>query len=204
MNANLKIAKQIRRKPGPNQYALENEELNWEHCRENFSKIFKQHMSGLFFSHLPENDSNISSFIQKTEQILIVGALQKINKSKFYNTNLNFALWVEPSSFWMKCPMKRSLFTLLLRCGSYYDKNKDNYEEALYSVDYSKSTKKALQRFLYGFTEFSYNGENFEGIGKGWVSYFANKDCSSVCSKLKSPKEFSKTNFLFGGEILWA
>ena len=155
----------------------------------------------MFFSHEPDYEYKICAFIEKTEEILIRAALQNLNKSKFFKTNLNFALWVEPSNFWMKCPMKRSLFTLLLRCGQFYNYN--NYEQALYSEEYSKSTKKALQRFLYGFTEFEYEGEKFEGIGKGWASYFANKECSVVCKKLKSPDYSPKLNFLFGGEFLW-
>ena len=70
---------------------------------------------------------------------------------------------------------------MLLRCGIFYNQN--NYEQALYSIQYSQSTKKALQRFLYGFTEFSFSGESFEGIGKGWVSYFANRDCKNLCEQ---------------------
>lgn len=201
IKTDVKFAKQIKRKPGPGQYSKDGQELNWLHCRENFSKIFKFNDAGLFFSHEPGEENRISAFIEKTEDILIRAALQNINKSKFYKTNLNFAMWVEPSSFWMGCAMKRSLFTLLLRCGCNYDYN--NYEKALYSIDYCQSTKRAIQRFLYGFTEFKYKGESFEGIGKGWVSYFANKDSSEVCEKLEAPQYSARISFLFGGEILW-
>jgi hypothetical protein len=203
MTTNIKFAKQIKKKPDSGHYSLGCEELDWISCRENFAKIFNQNQKGLFFSHEPSYEERISSFIEKTEEILVRAALQNINKSKFYKTNLNFATWIEPSSFWMKCPMKRSLFTMLLRCGSFY--NFKNYEEALYSIQYSQSTKKALQRFLYGFTEFQLKNESFEGIGKGWVSYFANKDCNVICEKLKPPADcLSDVKFLFGEEVLWA
>ncbi len=202
IKTDFKFAKQIKRKPGPGQYSVDGQELDWQNCRENFSKIFNHDNVGLFFSHEPGEEDRISSFIDKTEEILIRAALQNINKSKFFKTNLNFALWVEPSRFWMSCPMKRSLFTLLLRCGCNYDYV--NYENALYSIGYSQSTKKAIQRFLYGFTEFKYKGESFEGIGKGWASYFSNRDCSEVCEKLEAPNYIPKVSFSFGGEILWA
>jgi hypothetical protein len=201
-NQNKKIARQIKKIPSPGQFSLDGEELEWEQCRENFAKRFTNAQNGLFFSHGVNNDENVCAFIEKTEDILIRGALQNIIKSNFYKTNLNFAIWIEPSSFWMNCPMKRSLFTMLLRCGLIY--NLKNYEEALYGYQYSKITKNAVQRFMYGFTEFVFEDESFEGIGKGWASYFGNKPCDLVCEKLIMPSYLPVNKFLFGQEILWA
>jgi hypothetical protein len=170
LNSCKKTAKQFKKKPGPGQFSLEGDELNWEFCRENFSKKFTSNTRGIFFSCAEEQSEFVGEFIEKTEDILIKAALQNINKSKFFKTNLNFAIWIEPSSFWLDCPMKRSLFTILLRCGLSY---KDDYEKALYSIHHSKITKDAIQRFLYGFTEFVQEGEILDGIGKGWASFSA-------------------------------
>jgi len=197
-----KTTKQLKRIPNPGQYSLDGEELEWESCRENFSKKFNEKSLGLFFSYAGNQDESLSSFIEKTEDILINAALQNLNKSRFFKTNFNFAIWIEPSSFWMFCPMRRSLFTMLLRCGLNYNFN--NYEEALYSIQYSKITKLAIQRFLYGFTDFVNKGENLEGIGRGWVSFFGNRGTDVVCEKLKRPHCLNENKFLFGEEVLWA
>jgi myosin-crossreactive antigen len=198
-----KYAKQVRKKPTPGQYALEKEELEWEPCRENFAKKFNRNQKGLYFSCGHEQEKNVIAFIEKTEEILLKAALQNIVFSNFYKTNLNFALWVEPAEFWMECSLKRSLFTLLLRCGLSYDFV--NYEKTLFQNQYSSVTKQALQRFFYGFTKAdSKNEESFEGIGKGWTSYFANKNSQIICEKLLLPDYLSDNKFPFGEEILWA
>lgn len=199
-----KIAKQYsfwNVKPNANFYALDGESLVWHSCREDFSKVFNKNSIGLYFSHADKSE-NISSFIERTEDILISAANHNISKSLFFETNFKFALWIEPSNFWMECPVKRSLFTLLLRCGSFY--NFDNYEKALFSLDYCKITKPAIQRFLYGFTQFKFENEIFEGIGKGWVSYFANQSIEIVCEKLTKPTSVSNTSFFIGEENIWS
>jgi hypothetical protein len=196
-----KIVKQYNSKPEINSYAIEDVNLTWHACREDFSKIFKANSTGLYFSH-NNKSQNISSFIEKTEDVLIQAANHKISKSLFFETNFHFALWIEPSEFWMHCPVKRSLFTLLLRCGSFYNFN--NFENALFSQDYCKITKPAIQRFLYGFTQFKFENEVFEGIGKGWVSYFANQSVEIVCEKLIMPSNIPNIKFLIGDDNLWS
>lgn len=197
----IKKAKQVKKKPTPGQYSLDKEELDWEHCRENFAKKFSIKEKGLYFSYGHDQEKNVIAFIEKTEEVLKKAALQHIVQSNFFMTNLNFAIWIEPSEFWMECSLKRSLFTLLLRCGLSYDFI--NYEKALFQNQYSSVTKCALQRFFYGFTKFR-EKESFEGIGKGWASYFANKNSQVVCEKLVLPEHLSNHKFLFGEEILWA
>lgn len=196
----IKNAKQSSKIPNEGSFSLDGPELKWISCREDFSKVLDENQKGFFFSHKIGCEINISNFIDKTETILIDAALQNFNKSEFKKTNYNFATWVEPARFWMDCSLRKSLFTMLLRCGINYT---GDYESALYSIEYSKITKKAIQRFLYGFTEFNHNGEEFTGIGKGWVSYFANKSCNLVYEKLKMPKHVEHHKFSFGEDILW-
>lgn len=195
-----KNAKQTSKKPKAGCYSLDYKELDWMHCREQFTKYLTDRDKGFFFSHEPNNGKCVADFILRTEDILIRAALNNLEKSKFFVTNLNFVLWIEPSNFWRKCPMKISLFTMLLRCGLNY---KGNYEEALYSTEHSKRTKKAIQRFLYGFTESSFDKSAFVGIGKGWVNCFNDKNIETICERLTCPDYLDKNEFLFGEEILW-
>jgi hypothetical protein len=198
----IKKAKQYRKKPTPGQFSLDKDELDWDACRETFAKKLTALEKGFYFSCGHEQEKNVIAFIEKAEDVLANAALQKIVRSKFFKTNLNFAIWIEPSEFWMECPVKRSLFTLLLRCGLSYDMI--DFEKALFQNQYSVVTKKALQRFFYGFTNFISKEEIFEGIGKGWASYFANKNTQIICEKLKQPEYLSSKKFLFGEDVLWA
>lgn len=198
----IKQVKQIRKKPTPGQFSLDKEELDWDPCRETFAKKLTVFEKGFYFSYGYDQEKNVAAFIEKTEEVLKTAALQNIKNSKFFRTNLNFAIWIEPADFWMECSVKRSLFTLLLRCGLSYDMI--NYEKTLFQNQYSTVTKKALQRFFYGFTKFVKQEEIFEGIGKGWTSYFANKNSQIICEKLQQPDYLSNKKFLFGEDVLWA
>ena len=192
----IKKAKQVTKKPRIGEFSVDGAELNWTYCREYFSEQFNEQNSGFFFSCGQSQQEKISSFIFKTEDVLNISL--NIQNSKFYSTNLNFAFWIEPSFFWVSCPMRRSLFTILLRAG--LDYNASNYEDCLYN-NKTISTKNAIQRFLFGFTEFKDEDAILEGVGKGWINYFANKDVEFVREKLKSSS--FNIEFLFGEKILW-
>lgn len=200
MTAHKKTAKQTNKKPEFGWYALDHKELIWDHCREDFSKKINSNTLGFYFSC--KNKNFVSSFIEKTEDILINASLHKINRSKFYSTNLNFVIWIEPSDFWMCCSMKRSLFTMLLRCGLEYNPDLSNYECSLFDSEYSKTTKRAIERFLYGFTEFVDDQEHV-GIGKGWVSFFSNKDPNLIYKKLRMPTYLCNDRLPFVEEASW-
>lgn len=196
-----KNLKQSNKRPVTGHYAIEADELNWHHCREEFSKIFTKNSKGLYFSCI-DKEENVCAFIEKTEEILMKGALLSIDQSKFFKTNYNFAIWIEPSNFWMRCNMKRSLFTMLLRCGIFYNYN--NYEDAIFNGnEYSKITKNAIKRFLFGFTNCN-KKQSFEGLGKGWASFFSNVNDSFLYENLQSEQDYNRIKLPFVGDnSLW-
>ena len=53
----------------------------------------------------------------------------------------------------------------LLRCGQSYSPEQDNFEDALFSVLYTKHTEYAVKRFLDGHTRYT-------GKRRGWYSQF--------------------------------
>ena len=61
--------------------------------------------------------------------------------------------------------MKRSLLTILLRCGVKYNRKQDNFEDAVFSCAYTQNTRYAVQRFLDGFTKYT-------GKSNGWYNQF--------------------------------
>ncbi len=175
------------------------EEIQWLKCREQFAHYFTNKTVGFYFSHKPEFSNNIAQFIAKTEEI--IGVKENATYAK---TNRNWILWIEPNEFWKSCLMRRSLFTILLRCGLLYSLEEDNYEYSLYSQNYIKETKEAVMRFLFGFTK--YNPEKKSvSLGtapRGWVSAFKNADRDLVNKQLVLDGEVSAN--LVGIGSLWA
>lgn len=198
MFAGKKNAKQVSRKPSRGEFSNDGKELYWIRCREYFLKTFSENNKGLFFSYQDQEYKNVINFLNKTEEILLFAGSHMFEKSKFFETNLNFALWLEPSKFWMRCFMKRSLLTIFLRCGLNYC---GNYEEALFSTDHSRKTKMAIQRFLYGFTNYSSKGKIIKN--KGWVSFFKNKNKDQIRNCLVLPNYIKRPSCLVGMGDLW-
>lgn len=198
MFAGKKNAKQVKRRPFRGEFSLDGKELSWIRCREYFLKSFNENQKGLFFSYHDDEYKRVAKFLNKTEEILVFAGLQSFEKSKFFETNLNFAMWIEPSKFWMRCFMKRSLLTIFLRCGLNYN---ENYEEALFSTEHSRKTKLAIKRFLYGFTNYSSRCKIIKN--KGWVSFFKNKNKEQVCNYLVAPDHVYRPPCMVGMGDLW-
>ncbi len=130
-------------------FALDQPPLKFEMCRERFARSFFLSTKGFYFKHKTGDSRNVATFVSKTERILNIR-----KRSKFSETNRDSILWFEPCYFWKSCRMRRSLLTILLRAGTLYDLETDNYEEALFKHPYLVSTKQAVMRFMYGFTKY--------------------------------------------------
>src|SRR4051794_32947585 len=85
-------------------FALAKEPFKFETCRERFAAEFISSTPGFYLKHPPEQSANVAAFLLKTEEIL----LEK-DRSKFARTNWNNILWIEPSTFWKECGVRRSL-----------------------------------------------------------------------------------------------
>lgn len=199
--------------PEPGRFALETEppkQPNWEHCREQFAGKIDGTINGFFFSHGPNQGENVAGFMAKTEEILELPA-----RSRYFFTDKDFAMWFEPADFWKPCDMRRSLMTLFLRCGMWYDPEKDNYEQALFgdvtitgdkAREYSQATRLAIMRFLYGFTTFVRPKEMplpMPGLQKnGWVEVFRGKSIKEIKTLLvaEQPVFFG----VLGTDAIWA
>ena len=87
--------------------------------------------------------------------------------------------------------MRRSLLTIIVRAGILYDLKKDNYEEALFKEPYVVPTKKAVMRFMYGFTK--YNGPSMDPTTsletKGWKTIFSKLKEDDIRKYLVSNKK---------------
>lgn len=131
----------------------------WYSCRDLFHSIL-YNLKLFFFSHKLGKGHCIAAFMKKVEEKLDVQP-----RSEFGPTQRKTIMWVKPSKWWTSKAMRRSLFTILLRCGDAYIPNKDNFEKALFSNQYAKETKTAVNRFLAGYTEYT-------GKKRGWYNQF--------------------------------
>lgn len=131
----------------------------WLFCRE----YFQDESNGIrrmLFCHTAHRCKSIAAFMSVVEDILNLEERTLIGPTQRYNIS-----WIKVSSWWSKTSMKRSLFTILLRCGVNYKIKENNFNEALFSVVYTKHTEYAVRRFLEGNTRYT-------GKIKGWYNQF--------------------------------
>lgn len=129
----------------------------WHRCRDLWHYKLKG-LSLFFFSHELDKTQAIIDFMNQVEE-----KLQVAPKSLYGPTQRRNICWVEPSTWWIKCGMRRSLYTILLRCAQYYE---DNFEETLFYHKYMKDTEFAVRRFFAGFTTYA-------AKRRGWHKQFS-------------------------------
>ena len=131
----------------------------WLYCRE----YFQDESNGIrrmLFCHSAHRCKNISAFINILENKLNLSEKTIIGPTQRYNIS-----WINVSPWWTKSSMKRSLFTILLRCGVNFRPKENNFEQALFSSIYTKHTEYAVRRFIEGYTTYT-------GKKKGWYNQF--------------------------------
>jgi len=187
-------------------YFSEFSPINWESCRERFSvKMRKKGFKGFFFAHVKDRGENVAHFVHKTELLL---RIPDSDMTTYNKTSVNMILKVNMSDFWLSSYVRRSLFTLLVRLGQYYDIKKDNYEECLLRPTTSPAsgylnTVPAVKKFLCGNTVYKENDPNYSGSGietAGWCHLFSRpesfkklgkdqaKDDSVIAEKISEEK----------------
>ena len=134
---------------------------SWLSCRE----IWHSQLYGLdifFLTHKSGQSKNIATFFNKLEELLNIK-----NKSEFGPTQRTTVMYIKASRWWIKNPMRRSLFTIFLRCSAFFSIEKNNFYNAMYCDEYALKTKDAISCFLDGNTVY---------IGKklGWLNQFEN------------------------------
>lgn len=194
---------------GEGNFALESCVHNWFHCREQFAAKFKETTSGFYFSHRPNKGQDIAEFLSYFEHV--IASNQNIDFSSFSQTTKNTIIWVKASKFWLDCPMKRSLLTLVLRCGKNFEIEKNNFDDALFGdykeCFYLKETKFAVLRFMFGFTKFTRKLNNMPSYAAtqkhGWREEFHKLDINEARRRLVFPNLEYKSKNIIGLESLW-
>lgn len=206
--------------PAEGQFALDadgGKSLHWDHCREQFLGKFLESINGFYYSHKHQRGEDVAGFVLKFEEIINSESQNNFPFSTFSQTEKDNILWIQPSSFWKTCLMKKSLLTLLVRCGLNYCCDKDNFDDALFAEHnenrYARETKNAVMRFLFGFTKFtgsvsqsvpvSAMGSTSTLIRHGWHVEFEKNTIYDVRRKLIRPEGENPEVSLVGIESLW-
>ena len=144
----------------------------WHWCRELWHTHFRK-LPLCFFSHRGGKHRVIVEFIAKIEDKLNVHP-----RSQFGRTQKKNITWVKPSVWWIGPTMRRSLFTILLKVAQNYNLKNDNFEEALFSDEYTIDTRYAVNRFMDGYTKCLTSR-------RGWHKFFSTLSESQIDDLLK-------------------
>lgn len=151
----------------------------WTHCRDVFQDVpdYALLQKGMWFCHGNSKAENVCEFIEKVES-----KLNLVEKTYFKKTKHNNIVWLQPSAFWIANYVRRSFFTMALRCGTQYRRMKDNFHEAMckhYRI--TKETVPAIKRFLDGHT--FYTKPDPTSNNQGWHALFTDFNSAPLQEK---------------------
>ena len=147
----------------------------WYFCREWFQQE-SQGVTRLLYSHSKHQTEDVARFIRKVEN-----KLKLKDKSRIGPTQRSTISWIKVVPFWTKTSMRRSFFTMMLRCSQNYDWVENNFEEALLSIRYTSNTEYAVRRFLKG-------NVRYTGKTTGWYDEFKYRSKEKIDRLLVKPK----------------
>lgn len=138
--------------------------LSWIACRDGLQGTQNDILgNGFYFTHLANASLNSANFLLRVEEMLNISPV-----SVYKSTNIHNVTWIRPAPWWLSSWIRKSFLSLMLRCAFRY--NMQNFNEALYSIEYTRQTKPAVEKFLKGFTVYDYNPS---GTGDGWFNQFS-------------------------------
>lgn len=123
---------------------------NWVHCRESFNYAWNKKNNRIGFSHGQGEREKIAAFLAEAETKLKLRQKSKIIPVK----NQDKISIVALAPWWTTSALRRQLITILLRSARNYDLATKNFNKALLSNRYAKSTAPAVEKFFKGYTKF--------------------------------------------------
>lgn len=160
-------------------------------CREQFAAVFHEGTKAIGFYYAGMDIKAINHFFEE-----FVDARLEINSVILHLSTINNLLVIEVDEFWRKDFIRRSLFTLLLRCAVVFNRNTLN--ESLDAYYLAKDVKEAVNHFLDGNIFLSKTFDKWQ-IGNGFVSEFKGRPNTELRDKMsfmevKPAEHFLQTN----------
>lgn len=129
--------------------------IEWTGCRDGFQGMSHDALqTGFFFTHMSNRSYDAACFLTRIENTL------GIQPSVYRLTDQNYITQCFPSPWWFTAEMRKSFYTLAMRGAYYYERSRDNFDEALHGFQYTKETKSAVKKFLAGYTVYNYEPTN--------------------------------------------
>lgn len=202
--------------PPPGQYGMPGASgltvSSWDHCREQFAAKFKKDVSSFFLSHADGRGRSVAEFVARFEEVLTsdIGR-NRFHHSRFALTSNDSVTLIKPSDFWRDCFFRRSLLTILVRSGQNYCPQAGNFDDCLFGqykeCQFLKDTKKAVLRFMFGFTVFCGNEPPSSGstvVKHGWREEFEKSGEVEIRKKLALPAYVRRSYNIVGLDALWS
>jgi hypothetical protein len=141
----------------------------WTHCRDEFQDVPDCSIcdNGFWYCHIKNQGHNVCAFIDRI--VNKICATRHISRTKFFETDYDNILWVVPSEFWISNFIRRSFFSLSLRCGQWYKRSKFDLNKAFNHYEDGRDTDNAIKRFLNGYTFYIGDEPEFNSMGWGYL-----------------------------------
>ena len=154
-----------------------------EGCRDRMQNLLEQTNT---FAFVCQNVKSTYIFMRLVEKLSHV-KLEDL--AKFTKTEHKNVILVELSPWW-NYRVRRSLFTLLMRCSNFFlNYEKDvakSFLKAMYSQQYTANTKAAVDKFLKGCTASKIKKNE---LFSGWANYFTNANNAAKLVKIVKKPE---------------
>lgn len=160
-------------------------------CRDSFQATPNNQIeNGFLFCHHAERSYDVACFITKIENML------GIQNSVFCMTTFPNLTWIKMSPWWLTMEIRKSFFSMMLKCSIQYFYKSDNFEDALASSQYVRETRSAVNKFLAGYTFYEFKPLN---DADHWFSQFTQ---ISNTSGRYVPKEINIKKMFPGKELI--
>jgi hypothetical protein len=143
--------------------------VTWQGCRDSFHVVADLvKLREYYYTHHANGGPDIADYIYRVESHLGIK-----EKTKFQYTENNKVSWVIASPWWVCNQMRNSFFTICLRAALLWRRNANmNWRDVLFLQNYAATTRKAVERFLDGYTHYT-------GLIRGWARQFTGYDQGS-------------------------
>lgn len=178
-----------------------NDHANWQSCRDYWFP-YSLEFPWFFFSHQLHRGGHAAAFVGEIERRLMLEERSRFGGVIVGRNRSDGVTWVEASSFWLRHPMRRSLFTLLLRAGTAYNAESptdSSLGDAVCSSPLLAPTWNAFWRFVDGYTycQTAWPTTWREHVAYGWAVAFHNITWDDACQRLKHPNEIAERKSYF-------
>jgi len=162
-----------------------NRDVEWMVCRDGFQSYS---LGRFLFKCVSGQIPNTIAFIRRVERAI---KLPVRKRCVLRLTDKPDILYIGLKDFW-RTEVHRSLLTILLRAGEYYNPKRDNIRQVTKNCWYLRNTRSAFERFMKGYTHPIIRAGHVDPwndfLFYGWVDWVGSADNKKVKKMLVKVK----------------